>query len=149
MSGERYQSFLVACCIGCFIPILLLSLMFFRVGLSERRKLNTYVETDCLVINTSLTKCGVRSSKRGDQQCFHLKWRIEYPQYESDEQAVINRSTHYLKHETYREDELRIELRQYEVCTFQYKECNTCLKSVRSSYRLGKSIHVIILPPVV
>ena len=118
MSREECEIKLATGCLALFCPFLILCLVFFSTALSERRKLDTYVQTDSLVTNSFLKKCGVTRTKQGDKQCFRLEWQIKYLQYQNDKQASITRSENYLKSETHMEDELQIEFMKHQVCMF-------------------------------
>ena len=87
----------------------------FRGGISERKKIDTYVQTNCQVTNSSLEECGVEQSKQGKRQCYRLEWRIRYVEYRTHKRATITHSGHYLERETHFEDELWMKLRRYKV----------------------------------
>lgn len=125
------QCFIYACqwCVivgGCslLVPLVIHCSTSFLSAWSEHRKINTYVQTDCLVMNSSLESCGVTRTKQGDLQCFRLKWRIEYVQYRYETETVIIHSDNYWKSQSYIEDQLQTQLRKYLVCLLQREEYN-------------------------
>ena len=122
---------LIACCISCFLPLLLISIISFQSAQSESKKLNTYVEAECLVIDSFFVKSRIIYSKQDVTQCFSsFNWQPQYLEYESDEQAAIIRSGTYLKSATHAEDQIQKEVEKYEVCMLQYQKCNTRLESI-------------------
>ena len=115
MARELWITGLFFCsCMFLFVPLLMICSTLLETGLLEREKY-TYVKGDCLVTNSSLKKCGVFQSIQGKEQCYLLRWRIEYLQYQTDKRTTIPRSYYYLKGNTSWEVKLKTELENYQV----------------------------------
>ena len=111
--AERRVCSLLGCTV--FLPLVIVCCVLFVAGLSERRKLNTYVQGDCLVTSASLDKYAVMHSKAGEQQYYRWVWGFEYLQYQTDKQTTITHSGNYLKLDTSWEVRLQKELENYQV----------------------------------
>lgn len=144
---KKYLMMLFVCIV---LPLLVLCSSWLMGELGELRKTDDYVKTDCQVTNSSFGKCGITRSWKGDRQCFRLNWQIQYLQYQTDQQTTITRTDYYLKNQIHKENELRKEFRKYQVYSCYYMmNTDASLLSICCVYRLVKSIHVIILPPIV
>lgn len=115
MSREHCEICLFVCCFTWFVPLIIICLFSFPAALLERKKIDTYVKTDCLVTNSSLETCGVRRTKNVEEQCFRLSWQIEYVKYQNYKQTTITCSEFHPKTKIHKEDELKIILEKYQV----------------------------------
>ena len=106
----------------CVIPLALFGGLSLLIGISERRKLYTYVETECLLKNSSLEKCATSDSGKNAPECFQLRWRIKYIRYSTNKESTIIFTVHYSKGSTDSMDYLIKRLEKYQVLELDCEE---------------------------
>lgn len=149
MSNKGCKTCLLFSCMFLWLPILIICPAAFLSARSERKKLDNYVQDDCLVIDSYWEPCGTTQSRQGERQCVQLNWKLQYLRYQSNKQTTITHVTSYLKKQLHMEDQIEIDLTKYQVCMLLCKTYKTCVEFICCVYRLMKSIHVIILVLIV